>query len=42
LLVLADDPFAVEPQSLWKMGVDMTVLGGKVLAFLTTGEMTGG
>src|ERR671932_1452319 len=40
LLVLSADPFAVEPQSLWKMGVEMTVLGGKVLEFPSTGEMT--
>jgi predicted amidohydrolase YtcJ len=33
LLVLETDPFAVEPQSLWQMGVDMTVVGGKVLEF---------
>jgi predicted amidohydrolase YtcJ len=33
LLVLSADPFAVEPQSLWKMGVEMTVLGGRVLEF---------
>ena len=38
LLVLSADPFAVDPQSLWKMGVEMTVLGGKVLEFQQSGE----
>ncbi len=33
LIVLSADPFAVEPQSLWQMGVEMTVVGGKVLEF---------
>ena len=31
LLVLEADPFTVEPQSLWQMGVDVTVVGGKVI-----------
>ena len=38
LLVLSADPFAVDPQSLWKMGVEMTVLGGKVLKVPQSGE----
>ena len=33
LLVLPADPFAVEPQSLWQMGVEMIVIGGKVLEY---------
>jgi hypothetical protein len=33
LLVLEADPFAVEPQSLWQMGVDMTIVGARVLEF---------
>jgi predicted amidohydrolase YtcJ len=31
LIVLAADPFAVEPQSLWRMGVEMTMVGGKLI-----------
>lgn len=33
LVVVAADPFAVEPQSLWQMGVEMTVVGGKVIEY---------
>jgi hypothetical protein len=33
LLVLPADPFDVEPQSLWQMGVDMTIVGGKVIEY---------
>lgn len=33
LLVLTTDPFEVEPQSLWQVGVDTTIVGGKVLEY---------
>ncbi len=33
LVVIEADPFAVEPQSLWQMGVEATVVGGKVIEF---------
>jgi predicted amidohydrolase YtcJ len=33
LLVLGADPFDVEPQSLWQMSVDATIVGGKVLEY---------
>lgn len=31
LIVVDADPFAVEPQSLWRMEVEMTVVGGRVI-----------